>query len=76
MSKKKRITAWKVSKCEVISGPYFPVFGLNSERYGVIHLKLTKNGTKLDGAMNGVWIIENVSGGTLWWTSVNEVPYW
>ena len=29
-------TAWKVSKYAVISGPYFPVFGLNTERYAVI----------------------------------------
>ena len=28
-------TAWKVSKYGVISGPYFPVFGLNTERYAV-----------------------------------------
>ena len=28
-------TAWKVSKYGVISGPYFPVFGLNTEIYGV-----------------------------------------
>ena len=27
-------TAWKVSKYGVISGPYFPVFGLNTGRYG------------------------------------------
>ena len=26
-----RDTAWKVSKYEVISGPYFPVFELNTE---------------------------------------------
>ena len=25
--------AWKWSKCGVFSGPYFPVFGLNTERY-------------------------------------------
>ena len=30
------ITAWKMSKYGVISGPYFPVFGLNTEIYGVI----------------------------------------
>ena len=29
------ITAWKVSKYRVFSGPYFPVFGLNTEIYGV-----------------------------------------
>ena len=28
-------TAWKVSKYGVISGPYFSVFGLNTERYSV-----------------------------------------
>ena len=28
-------TAWKVSKYGVISGPYFPVFGLNTEIYEV-----------------------------------------
>ena len=27
-------TAWKVSKYEVFSGPYFPVFGLNIGKYG------------------------------------------
>ena len=27
-------TALKVSKCRVISGPYFPVFGLNTGKYG------------------------------------------
>ena len=26
-------TAWKVTKYRVFSGPYFPVFGLNTERY-------------------------------------------
>ena len=28
-------TAWKVSKYGVFSGPYFPAFGLNMERYFV-----------------------------------------
>ena len=28
------ITAWKVSKYGVISGPYFPVFGLNTGKCG------------------------------------------
>ena len=26
-------TGWKVSKYAVISGPYFPVFGLNTKKY-------------------------------------------
>ena len=29
----KILTAWKVSKCGAFSGPYFPAFGLNTERY-------------------------------------------
>ena len=29
------VTAWKVSKYGVISGPYCPVFGLNTEIYEV-----------------------------------------
>ena len=29
------LTGWKVSKYGVISGPYFPAFGLNTEIYGV-----------------------------------------
>ena len=29
-------TAWKVSQYGVFSGPYFPAFGLNKERYGVL----------------------------------------
>ena len=33
------VTVWKVSKYEFISGPYFPVFGLNTEIYGInIHI--------------------------------------
>ena len=30
----KQHTAWKVSKYGVISGPYFPVFGPNTGKYG------------------------------------------
>ena len=33
--KKKLFTAWKVSQFGVFSGPYFPAFGLNTERYSV-----------------------------------------
>ena len=29
------VTGWKVSKYRVVSGPYFPVFGLNTEIYGI-----------------------------------------
>ena len=28
------LTAWKVSKYSAISGPYFPVFGLNTRKHG------------------------------------------
>ena len=30
-----RCTAWKLSKYRVFYGPYFPLFGLNMEIYGV-----------------------------------------
>ena len=29
-----KITVWKVSKYQVFPGPYFPVFGLNTEKFG------------------------------------------
>ena len=29
------VATWKVSKYGVFSGPYFPAFGLNTERYGI-----------------------------------------
>ena len=32
--KKKTSIVWKVSKCGVISGPYFPVFSPNTGKYG------------------------------------------
>ena len=32
-SQSESYTAWKVSKYKVISGPYFPVFGLNTKIY-------------------------------------------
>ena len=35
ISVKRALIAWKVSKYRVFSGPYFPAFGLNPERYGV-----------------------------------------
>ena len=43
------LTAWKVSQCGVISGPYFPVFGMNTEIYGVnlhIHSEYRKIRTR------------------------------
>ena len=43
-------TAWKVSKYGVISGPYFPAFGLNTEKYLVslrIQSELGKYGPEI-----------------------------
>ena len=37
-------TVWKVSKYGVFSGPYFPVFGLNTEIYGVFSPNTGKYG--------------------------------
>ena len=33
----------KVSKCGVFSGPYFPEFGLNTERYEVSSIRMREN---------------------------------
>ena len=44
-------TAWKVSKYGVNSGPYFPAFGLNTERYFVslhIQVERRKIGTRIN----------------------------
>ena len=54
----KRITARKVSKYGVFSGPYFPVFGLNTEIYEVyihiyayciLHMHITYNLYSISG---------------------------
>ena len=45
---RKRSTAWKVSKYGVFSGPYFPVFGLNKERYSVSLRIQSECGKKTD----------------------------
>ena len=34
-------TAWKVSKYGVFSGPYFPVFGVNTENTGICRPEIT-----------------------------------
>ena len=39
-------TKWKVSKCRVYSGPYFPAFGLNTEICGV-NLRIQSNCRKI-----------------------------
>ena len=47
------ITAWKVSKYRVFSGPYFPVFGLNTEIYGV-NLRIQSKYGKIRTRKNSV----------------------
>ena len=47
-------TAWKVPKCEVISGPYFPVFGLNKEIYEV-NLRIQSEYSKIRTRINSVF---------------------
>ena len=39
-------TTWKVTKYGVISGPYFPAFGLNTERY-FVSLRIQTEGGKI-----------------------------
>ena len=50
------IAAWKVSKHGVISGPYFAVFGLNTEIYGVfgVDLRIRSEYRKIRTTKNSV----------------------
>ena len=48
-SSREVVTAWKVSKCGVFSGPYFPVFGPKKSPYldtfhAVFHMSNYRNG--------------------------------
>ena len=48
------ITAWKVSKHGVFSGPYFLAFGLNTKRYGV-SLRIQSECEKIRTRKNSVF---------------------
>ena len=53
-------TAWKVSKYRAFSCPYFPTFGLNTERYGVseryrISLRIQSEYGKIQTRKNSVF---------------------
>ena len=50
------ITAWKVSKYGVISGPYFPAFGLNTETYEV-SLHIQSECRKTDQKWLRIWTL-------------------
>ena len=50
------ITAWKVAKYGVISGPYFPAFGLNTERYEV-SLHIQSECRKTDQKWLRIWTL-------------------
>ena len=55
--------AWKVSKYGVISGPYFPAFGLNTERYkvsAISNLQYVKTKLRYDTNFR-IWIGKNKS---------------
>ena len=41
-------TAWKVSKYGVICGPYFPVFGLNTDTFHAVFTTKLKDGSVID----------------------------
>ena len=48
------VTAWKVTKYGVFSGPYFLVFGLNTEIYGV-NLRIQSEYRKIRTRKNSVF---------------------
>ena len=47
-------TVWNASKCGVFSGPYFPAFGLNTERYEV-SLRIQSGCMKIRNIKNSVF---------------------
>ena len=49
-------TVWNVSKYRVFSGPYFPAFGLNTERYYFVSLRIQSEcGIILDQKKLRIW---------------------
>ena len=69
-------TAWKVSKYGVFSGPYFPAFGLNAEKYGV-SLRIQSECGKIQARKNSVF--EHFSryvfmGNLIWWLLIRVPP--
>ena len=62
-------TAWKVSKYGVFSGPYFPVFGLNTETYSKWGKYGPEKFSYLD-TFHAVWYIQNRISLFLWTLSV------
>ena len=54
ISKVETITAWKVSKYGVIPGPYFPVFGLNTEIY-FVNLRIQSEYRKIQTRNNSAF---------------------
>ena len=69
-------TAWKVSKYGVIFGPYFPVFGLNTEIYRV-NLRIQSEYRKIRTRNNSVFGHFSHSGGFVKSiTNVHAVENW
>ena len=79
----KNHTAWKISKCKVFSGPYFPVFG--PEKFGnfsgsvivllIIYLNIRFLLTfKLKTSAAGEWDIFTQEALSWLWTKMNQLP--
>ena len=58
--KNKKKNARKVTKYEVISGPYFPVFGLSTEIYSV-NLRIQSEYRKIRTRNNFVYILKQIN---------------
>ena len=56
-------TALKLSKYGVISGPYFPVFGLNTERYSVFSPNTGKYGPEITPYLDNFHAVVQVGTG-------------
>ena len=65
---------WKVSKYGVLSGPYFPAFGLNTERYSVsLHIQF--NCGKIGTRKNSVFGHFSRSGFFNYWDTVSNISF-
>ena len=66
-------TAWKASRYGVISGPYFPVFGLNTEIYKVNSVRIQSKYRKTRTRNNSVF--GHFSSSVHWSVNVQNTRY-
>ena len=61
------ISAWKVSKCGVFSGTYFPALGLNTERYSRMRENTNQKNLRIWTLSRNVYIMYMYIYYTIYW---------